>query len=303
MPDPRAHAGPPLSLLLPPYRALRALESADALRDEEGPLPRPVRGAALIWHMGRADWARGYRAIRGRPGGLALIAVLPPAEELDGLEPLLEMTEQCRPHSLLPHHPEPNPEELASVLRRPPGDLPGEVMDYITWRGVAVDQETRRLIRKTIELSAELKTVSGLSRSLYLSRRALGRRFMKRGLPVPSHWLHFARILRASIELQNTNRSLFQVACSFGYPDGFSLSNQMKRLAGIRPSRARECLGWEWIVEAWLRTEAAAGGLEEPLEELPPPRSRDAFRDRSPEWRERADRGGTRPPDDARADR
>lgn len=143
-------------------------------------------------------------------------------------------------------------------------------MDYITWRGVDVDQETRRLIRKTVELSSELKTVSALARSLYMSRRALGRRFLKRGLPVPSHWLHFSRILRASLELQNTDRNLFQVACSFGYPDGFSLSNQMKRLADIRPSETRKCLGWEWIVEAWLRREAATEGLRIPLDDASP---------------------------------
>lgn len=295
MPDARIQSPPALSLLLPPYRSLHPLASPASLREEDGPLPRPVEGAALIWHMDRADWAGAYRLIRQRPGGLALIAVLPPVDQIDGLELLLEMTEQCRPHSLLPHHSEPHPEELASALRRPPGDLPGEVMDYITWRGIAVDQETRRLIRKTVELSSELKTVRGLARSLYMSRRALGRRFLKRGLPVPSHWLHFSRVLRASIELQNTDRSLFQVACSFGYPDGFSLSNQMKRLVGIRPSTARERLGWEWILEAWLREESTTGGLQSSLEEVAPLHSRDAFRGRRPAWRDTSGRGDQHP--------
>lgn len=110
-------------------------------------------------------------------------------------------------------------------------------------------------------MSAELRTVSALSRSLYLSRRALGRRFLSRGLPVPSHWLHFARVLRAAIQLQNSDDSLFSVASQLGYTDGFALSNQMKRLTGVRPSTARERLGWEWLVEAWLRTEARDGAL------------------------------------------
>jgi hypothetical protein len=55
--------------------------------------------------------------------------------------------------------------------------------------------------------------------------------------------------------------SLHQVARSLGYPDGFTLSNQMSRLVGLRPSIARERLGWEWVVEAWLAREAARGGL------------------------------------------
>jgi hypothetical protein len=40
------------------------------------------------------------------------------------------------------------------------------------------------------------------------------------------------------------------------------MSNQMKRLIGYRPSDIRACLGWEWIVEAWLRREAEVGNLD-----------------------------------------
>jgi hypothetical protein len=51
------------------------------------------------------------------------------------------------------------------------------------------------------------------------------------------------------------------VATSLGYPDGFSLSNQMQRLMGLRPSLMRDCFGWEWIVEAWLFQEARMNNL------------------------------------------
>jgi len=129
-----------------------------------------------------------------------------------------------------------------------------------------VDPDTRRLLRKTLELSGELRTVSGLARSLYMSRRALGRRFTTRGLPVPSHWLHFGRVLRAAVRLQNPGSTLYAVACELGYPDGFSLSNQMHRLTRLRPSIMKECFGWEWIVEAWLRQEAEEGSLSPDLQ-------------------------------------
>ena len=134
-------------------------------------------------------------------------------------------------------------------------------MDYLMWRGVNVDMETRRLVRRTVELSFELRSVTALARSMYLSRRALGRHFLSRGLPVPSHWLHFSRVLRVALRLQDSSEDLLSAAYEFGYADGFAFSNQMHRLTGIRPSDARRCLGWEWILEAWLRTEAAAGGL------------------------------------------
>lgn len=249
---------PALSLLAPPYR--RLVSGPDDIPPSEGDdLPM---GTALVWELSRGDWGRAFRAVRSRPGGMALLMVLPPADHLDSVPALMEAAEQCRPHSVLPYHADPAVEDLRVVLRRPPTDLPLEVMDYLSWRGIQVDLDTRRLVRKTVELSAELQTVSGLARALYMSRRALGRRFRKRGLPVPSHVLHFSRILRASISLQTSSQTLFETACDLGYPDGFSLSNQMLRLTGLRPSVVRDHLGWEWIVEAWLRKEAAEGKLD-----------------------------------------
>jgi AraC-like DNA-binding protein len=84
---------------------------------------------------------------------------------------------------------------------------------------------------------------------------------MTKGLPVPSHWLQIGRILRVAIQLQNSGASVFAIASEAGYPDGFSLSNQMQRLIGVRPSFVREYLGWEWLLESWLRHEAEGGGL------------------------------------------
>jgi hypothetical protein len=45
------------------------------------------------------------------------------------------------------------------------------------------------------------------------------------------------------------------VATRFAYPDGFSMSNSMKRLLGYRPSFVRQHLGWEWIVQVWAEGE------------------------------------------------
>ena len=55
-------------------------------------------------------------------------------------------------------------EELVPLLKGFPADLPSEVSEYLKWRGVEVDMDTQRLIRKTLELSDELRTVSGLAR-------------------------------------------------------------------------------------------------------------------------------------------
>jgi len=242
----------------PPYRTLTR---------EEAVVPDWGRGSSaglghlLLWVVGAPLSGRAFEAAQGRPPGLPLVVVLPAADAAGEASELLRIIELCRPHSVLPHHLQPSPLDLRALLRRPPDDLVSEVMDYLGWRGITTDQDTRHLVRRTLELSSELRTVSALSRSLYLSRRALGRRFLDRGLPVPSHWLHFGRVLRACLDLQNLESNLFDVACDHGYPDGFALSNQMNRLVGLRPSMVRENLGWEWILEAWLSREASRGGF------------------------------------------
>lgn len=250
------------SLFAPPYHEFLPFNPG------EGFLSRfeALWGVALIWNMESGHSDADLEAAVHRPGGVPLMVILPPAPQVRRLRGrVLEVIEEARPQSILPSHPRPDPEEMSVLLRREPDGLSEDVLEFLLWRGIRTDQETRRIIRRIVDLSDNIRTLTGLARGVYLSRRALGRRFRDRGLPVPSHWLQFCRVLRAAIQLQNSNASLHEVSRSLGYPDGFTLSNQMDRIVGIRPSAVRERLGWEWIAESWLRTERAAGGLDIPL--------------------------------------
>jgi AraC-like DNA-binding protein len=253
--------GHPFFGFFPPYRTLEVL--AHPRQFPQSPLPS--RGFALIWNLVAGEWTADALTVRRRPPGVALIVVLPPASDLERRRRELHMVEQCRPHSVLPFMEELEPEELVAILRRFPSELPVEVTEYLTWRGIDLDLDTRRLLRRTLELSAEIRTVAGLARAFYMSRRALGRRLLTRGLPVPSHWLHFGRVLRACIRLQDPAANLFSIGCDLGYPDGFALSNQMRRLTGLRPSLMKSCYGWEWILETWLAVESESGHLSPEL--------------------------------------
>lgn len=244
----------PLSRFSPPYEALAPFPDIDhAATVDATDIPA---GEAIVWSLGRGDWAKCFDRVRDRRPGTALIVILPPAVEREPPGDVLQVVERCRPHSVLPFHPEPRPEELEAVLRRVPTHLPEEVTDYLMWRGIKLDLETRQIIRKIISFSDHLSTVTGVARGLYMSRRALGRHFLNRGLPVPSHWIQFSRVLRASLSLHENHQTLFTVATELGFSDGFALSNQMYRLLGVRPSKLRTHAGWEWIVESWLRKEA-----------------------------------------------
>lgn len=250
-------ARPPLSLLTFPYATLKPFTQGAA--DLRAAARQP--GAALVWCMADGRHAGCADMVADRPGGLSLLIVLPAGEEVSSDPRVMNDVHRTRPHGILPFHPEPAASDLAQVLRTPPADLGGEVTDYLRWRGLGIDRETAHVIRRIIDLSAELRSVSAVSRGMYLSRRALGRRLMSRGLPVPSHWLQLGRILRVALKLQNGDATVSSIAFELGYPDGFSVSNQMERLIGHRPSEVRVRLGWEWILEAWLRKEAELGGL------------------------------------------
>ena len=201
----------PLSLFTPPYNRLEPLRWDDSrLVQPSGP------GIGLVWQLGLGSWSGVFKVVRCRPPGMALIVILPPTVDLDSEPQLLRVVEACRPHSILPFHREPHVDDLGELLRREPEDLSVEVMDYLQWRGISVENDVRRLIRRTIDLSLELRSITALARSLYLSRRALGRRFLMNGLPVPSHWLHFGRVLRAAQCLQSSGVTLAEAASRLG---------------------------------------------------------------------------------------
>jgi hypothetical protein len=63
---------------------------------------------------------------------------------------------------------------------------------------------------------------------------------------------------------EHQNLPIFRAATQVGYPDGFTMSNQMKRLIGCRPSDVRENLGLTWILEEWIRRERVAGRMKWP---------------------------------------
>lgn len=250
-----------LSLLAPPYEIILPVPPEDAIPNN----PKILWGAALIWAIGTGREREILPVVAGRPGGVPLMIILPEASRIqENLDLLLEANEVARPTAVLPHHPAPDPEELAGLLRDEPKDLSGELVDYLRWRGLSMSQELRHTVRQVCDLAEHTTTLAGLCRSMYISRRALGRRFRKASLPVPSHWLQFCRLLRASLRLQNSTGTLFDIARRFNYADGFTLSNQMFRLLGTRPSMVRDHFGWEWLVESWLIREAEYGNVDLP---------------------------------------
>ncbi len=242
-----------LHLFQPPYQSLRPISR------EWLPGPEIPHGEAVVWCMkGTNDSLEECAALVKRRHGVPLITILPPPAELAGAAPCLRRLNELRPKGVLPYVDIDVIGALRSVLYAPPVRVGQSMAGYLTGRGLINDDTVRGYVCRIFDNAPQVRSVSRLSSMLCMSRRTLGRHFAAAGLPVPSHWLQFARLLHAVFQLQRKGRSVFQVACKLGYPDGFTMSNQMKRVLGLRPSEVRGVLGWEWIVERWLRRERCA---------------------------------------------
>ena len=223
----------------------------------------PPKGKALVWWLVDGHRQQNeYQWLESRPCGMPLFVVLPPAHDLERAMPLLAYVNALHPKAVLPTAAVVAPSYLKTLLALPPRDRPQMVTAYLTRRGLLPDASIRSKVQHILGLVPEVTSVTDLARRLHTSRRTLGRHFSAAGLPVPSHWLQFARLLYATSRLQTEKTTVFRIAARAGYPDGFTLSNQMKRVIGHRPSEIRTLLGWEWVVESWIRTEVMNGGFD-----------------------------------------
>jgi AraC-like DNA-binding protein len=239
-----------LQLFRPPYQFCEPLDLDWRPRVSEP-------GTAAVWFM--VPEASVYPELEWlweRPRTMPFFIVLPEPEDIPPLASVLRSVPDLGPRGVLPSVATGTMSALRTLLAAPPRSLAPAVADLLTDMGRVPDSETRQRIEAIFARASHTASIDELSVALCQSRRTLGRFFAARGLPVPSHWLQFARILHVSIQLQNTRTNIGRVSMRFGYPDGFTMSNSMKRLTGYRPSFVREHLGWEWIVAAWLGSES-----------------------------------------------
>ena len=242
------------SLFLPPYETFTPPRQLQYCRN---------RGVAAVWFVKEGATQQAERDwLAERPHGVELIVVLPPPTAIRGVLPLLRDLSDLRPRGILPNGPLAGPEPVRLLLSSTPRDLAATVVGNFTRAGILRRQQIRSLVMKVFEFAPTVPSVTMLARKLYTSRRTLGRLFESEGLPVPSHWLQFARLLHVAAIIQEQQKvPIVRAATHVGYPDGFTLSNQMKRLIGCRPTEVREHLGFEWIIEEWMRREYARGNL------------------------------------------
>jgi AraC-like DNA-binding protein len=112
----------------------------------------------------------------------------------------------------------------------------------------------RELIDEIVRLSPRFGEVGPLLGSIGHAERTARTWFRRAGTPGPGKWLATAHAVRAALRMQAESASpLLTLAVECGYSDHSSLSRQSLRLFGVRPGAIRRTLGWEWLLDRWLR--------------------------------------------------
>ena len=153
-------------------------------------------------------------------------------------------------------------EPLRPTLRRAltdPTNLADDIGEWFTLRTPGVAPPVVALATEVVRLAPRFGEVSALLASLGHAERTVRTWFRRAGVPGPGKWLAAAHATRAALRMQAEPAApLLALAVECGYSDHSSLSRQCLRLFGVRPGRIRGMLGWEWLMDRWLkRTERA----------------------------------------------
>jgi AraC-like DNA-binding protein len=148
---------------------------------------------------------------------------------------------------------------LGESLRRPLTDthtLGPDVVEWLSLFGLRLTPTLSHLISQIFTDAPRFTEVGMLLKSIGAAESSTRFRFRKKGLPAPSRWLQAARALHAALRIQlQPEKSILAHACALGYADHSALCHQMKRIFRTTPAMVRETLGWEWLLERWVRAE------------------------------------------------
>lgn len=250
--SPRPNGGTPLVIARarPPYDELEP----HSLDRERTPPPLPL-GTILCVRV--RDVARDWAAVeacvptlRARYPAAPVILHVAHAPNADAVH-LARLAAFLSVRAILVDD-EPIAPTLRRLMTRSP-DLGAEVVEWLPLRGIRIAPECAPLVRDVVRLARAHRAVRDLLREIGESEPGARKRLRGRGLPAPSGWFCAARALHAALHLQGSReRTLHDVALDCGYSEHSTLSRQMVRVFGLRPSTVRELIGWEPLADRWV---------------------------------------------------
>jgi AraC-like DNA-binding protein len=164
--------------------------------------------------------------------------------------------------------------DLRSCLAYPV-DLVEEIVESLQMQH-GVNDTDASFMRQLCRACAQARTIADVARIMGCLARTTRARLNRMNLPNPERWFQLIRLLRIQLDLmQDPSLSLAHVARREGFTGSQGLDNATRRAFGVSVHRARQLLGLEWRLAAWMlrKAESTRDGTILPPRELPQTRS------------------------------
>jgi AraC-like DNA-binding protein len=144
-------------------------------------------------------------------------------------------------------------EVLRPVLTQP-DDLGDDLAEWMALRGRPLPPMVADVVRHLVGQAHRFAQLTDLLARLGQPERTTRQRFQGSRLPPPSAWHQMARALHCAFRIQaQPDARLAMLALELGYSDPSGLTRHLTRTFGLTPRAVRGTLGWEWLVDRWLR--------------------------------------------------
>jgi AraC-like DNA-binding protein len=151
---------------------------------------------------------------------------------------------------------------LGEALRKPltsASTLAEDVVEWLNLYGLRLSPLVSSLILQIVSLAPSHDSLTQLLSATGTPETSARFRMHKKRLPPPSRWYQAARALHAALRIQGEPQTcLMRLAHTLGYADHSALSQLVYRAFGVRPGVIRGTLGWEWLMERWMRSQRIA---------------------------------------------
>jgi AraC-like DNA-binding protein len=236
-----ALAAPPYTHPIPLTREARLPRAAVLVLDVRGPDDAEPRLAQAVM-AARTRFPSAPVVVRVAPASPVALRVAQSASRLR-VRAVLGTDEPLAP-------------ALRSLLAHPPA-LGDDVVEWMGVRGDPLSPSAATLVRHLVDTSAGCARVADALARAGQSDRTARHCMRMRALPPPSAWHQAARALHAVMRIQaEPHARVLQVAAEYGYSDHSGLSRQLARTFGVGVSAVRGTVGWEWLLDRWLRIRA-----------------------------------------------
>jgi len=128
--------------------------------------------------------------------------------------------------------------------------------------GTPLPPQLRGFARRVMEFPSHYNDLHPLAEACGFTRGALKARFRRRGLPSPSTYLRWFRLMSVAYALSDRSATVAQVANRLGYTSDGNLCRAMLALTRMTTSEVRSLPGWNRLLISFAWTHLGSTELE-----------------------------------------